>query len=138
MARVTQKQKALSWEVLNCSVPVNFFQQWSFGLQVHTLNYFVMSCPALRSFTCLRFGNKFSSKITKLACKQALLLKMARGRNIGAWLLVSFPAKKLLKQSTYLLLEAKKRYRSYFIRVKIYNHTQQNKFLTGVQDQTLS
>ena len=31
-------------------------------------NYFVMSCPVLRSFTFLSFGNKFSSKITKLAC----------------------------------------------------------------------
>ena len=67
-------------------------QQWPFGSHVHKLDYFVMSCPVLRSFTLLSFGNKFSSKITKLACKQALLLKMAHGRNIGAWLLVFFEA----------------------------------------------
>ena len=42
-------------------------QQWSFDSHVHTLNYFVMSCPVLRSFTFLSFGNKFSSKITKHA-----------------------------------------------------------------------
>ena len=41
----------------------------------HCRNFIVMSCPVLMSFTFLSFGNKFSSKITKLACKQALLLK---------------------------------------------------------------
>ena len=43
-------------------------QQWPFGSHIHTFNYFVMSSPVLRSFTFLSFGNKLSSKITKLAC----------------------------------------------------------------------
>ena len=74
--RVTQKQKALSWVVLNRSVPVNFFtcgviktiwgvtqtscHQRPFVSYVHVFNYFVMSCPILRSFTFLGFGDKFS------------------------------------------------------------------------------
>ena len=33
----------------------------------HTFNYFVMSCPILRSFSFLNFGNKFSLKITEHA-----------------------------------------------------------------------
>ena len=36
-----------------------------FGSHVHTFNYFVMSCPILKSFSFLSFGNKFSLKITK-------------------------------------------------------------------------
>ena len=40
-------------------------QQRLFGSHVHTFNYFVMSCPILRSFSLLTFGNKFSLKITK-------------------------------------------------------------------------
>ena len=31
-------------------------QQRLFGSHVHTFNYFVMSCPILRSFTFLSFG----------------------------------------------------------------------------------
>ena len=42
-------------------------QQRPFGSHVHTFNYFVMSCPILRSFRFLSFGNKFSLKITKHA-----------------------------------------------------------------------
>ena len=81
MVRVTQKQMALYWVVLNYSVPVDFFQvggggggviktilgvtetscqQRTFGSHVHTFNYFVMSCPILRSFSFLSLGNKFS------------------------------------------------------------------------------
>ena len=44
-------------------------QAASSGPLVHKLNYFVMSCPVLRAFTFLSFGNKFSSKITKLERK---------------------------------------------------------------------
>ena len=39
-------------------------QQRPFGSHVHTFNYFVISCPILRSFSFLSFGNKFSLKIT--------------------------------------------------------------------------
>ena len=42
-------------------------QQRPFGSQVHSFNYFVMSCPILRSFSFLSFGNNFSLKITKHA-----------------------------------------------------------------------
>ena len=42
-------------------------QQRPFGSHVHMFNYFVMSCPILRSFSFLNFGNKFSLKITKHA-----------------------------------------------------------------------
>ena len=42
-------------------------EQRPFGSDVHTFNYFVMSCPILRSFTFLSFSNKFSLKITKHA-----------------------------------------------------------------------
>ena len=38
-------------------------QQRHFGSHVHTFNYFVISCPILRSFSFLSFGNKFSLKI---------------------------------------------------------------------------
>ena len=38
-----------------------------FGSHVHIFNYFVISCPILRSFSFLGFGNKFSLKITKHA-----------------------------------------------------------------------
>ena len=74
--------------VLDCSVPVIFFgvdegggggvgggccrplegsprRYASNRPLAHTFNYFVMSCPVLRSFSFLRFGNKLSSKITK-------------------------------------------------------------------------
>ena len=37
-------------------------QQSPFGSHIHTFNYFVMSCPILRSFS-ISFGNKFSLKI---------------------------------------------------------------------------
>ena len=40
-------------------------QQRPFGSRVHTFNYFEMSCPILKSFSFLSFGNKFSLKITK-------------------------------------------------------------------------
>ena len=40
-------------------------EQRPFGSHVHMFNYFVMSCPILRSFSFLSFGNKFSLKITK-------------------------------------------------------------------------
>ena len=83
VVRVTQKQKALNWVVLNCRVPVNFFkwgviktmsrQQRPFGSHVYTFNYFLISCPILRSFSFLSFGNKFSLKITN-----TLLSKGAR------------------------------------------------------------
>ena len=50
----------------------------------------------------------------------------------------------LLKQTTYLLLEANKAFQFHcvrknkkFNRVKINYQRQQNKFLTGVQDETL-
>ena len=39
------------------------------GPLAHTFNYFVMSCPILRSFSLLSFCNKFSLKITKHALK---------------------------------------------------------------------
>ena len=39
-------------------------QQRSFGSHFHTFNYFVISCPILRIFSFLSFGNKFSLKIT--------------------------------------------------------------------------
>ena len=42
-------------------------QQRPFASHVHTFNYFVMSCPILRSFSLLSFGNKFSLEITKHA-----------------------------------------------------------------------
>ena len=42
-------------------------KQRPFGSHVHTFNYFVMSCPILKSFSFLSFGNKFSLKITKHA-----------------------------------------------------------------------
>ena len=45
-----------------CGVTHTPCQQWPFGSHFHTLNYFVMSCPVLRSLTFLSFGNKFSSK----------------------------------------------------------------------------
>ena len=48
-------------------------QQRPFGSQAHTLNYFVISCPILSSFSFLSFGNKFSLKITN-----TLLSKGAR------------------------------------------------------------
>ena len=48
-------------------------QQRSFGSHVHTFNYFVISCPILRSFSFLSFGKKFSLKITN-----TLLSKGAR------------------------------------------------------------
>ena len=48
-------------------------QQRPFGSHVHTFNYFVISCPLLRSFSFLSFGNKFSLKITNM-----LLSKGAR------------------------------------------------------------
>ena len=38
-------------------------QKRPFGSHVHTFNYFVISCPILRSFSFLSFGNKFSLKI---------------------------------------------------------------------------
>ena len=68
VVRVTQKQKALNWVVLNCRFPVNFFkwgviktlrvthmscEQRPFGSHIHTFNYFVISCPILRSFSFL-------------------------------------------------------------------------------------
>ena len=62
MVRVTQKQKALSWVVFNCSVPVNFFKWEALGSHFHTFNYFVMSCPILSSSSFLNSGNKFSLK----------------------------------------------------------------------------
>ena len=49
-------------------------QQRPFGSHVHTsFNCFVISCPILRSFSFLSFGNKFSLKITN-----TLLSKGAR------------------------------------------------------------
>ena len=51
-------------------------QQRPFGSHVHTINYFVISCPILRSFSFLSFGNKFSLKITN-----TLLSKGARARD---------------------------------------------------------
>ena len=39
-------------------------QQRPFGQHIHTFNYFVISCPILRSFSFLSFGNKFRLKIT--------------------------------------------------------------------------
>ena len=44
-----------------------------FGSHFHTFNYFVISCPILRYFSFLSFGNKFSLKITN-----TLLSKGAR------------------------------------------------------------
>ena len=49
-------------------------QQRPFGSLVHTFNYFVMSCPILRSFIFLTFGNKFSLKITKHALEKNSLV----------------------------------------------------------------
>ena len=49
-------------------------QQRPFGSHVHTFNYFVMSCPILRSFIFLTFGNKFSLKITKHALEKNSLV----------------------------------------------------------------
>ena len=40
-------------------------QQRPFGSHLHTFNDFVMSCPILRSFSFLSFGNKFSFKDKK-------------------------------------------------------------------------
>ena len=40
-------------------------QQRPFGSLVHTFDYFVMSCPILKSFSFLSFGNQLSLKITK-------------------------------------------------------------------------
>ena len=75
--------KALSWVVLNCSIPVNFFKGGGGGslrpfegsprrrtsrgplALDHTLNYFVTSCPILRSFSFLSSSNKFTSEKTK-------------------------------------------------------------------------
>ena len=48
-------------------------QQRPFAPHVHALNCFVISCPILRSFSFLSFGNKFSLKITN-----TLLSKGAR------------------------------------------------------------
>ena len=48
-------------------------QQRSFGSHVHTFNYFVISCPIMRSFSFLSFGKKFSLKRTN-----TLLSKGAR------------------------------------------------------------
>ena len=39
-------------------------QQRPCGSYVHTVNVFVISCPILRPFSFLSFGNKFSLKIT--------------------------------------------------------------------------
>ena len=39
-------------------------QQRPFGSHVHTFNYFLISCPILRSFGFLSFGSKFCLKIT--------------------------------------------------------------------------
>ena len=68
-----KKQKALNWEALNCSVPVNFFK-WGAIKTIRGITHMsrqqrrnVMSCPILRSFSFLSFGNKFSLKITKHA-----------------------------------------------------------------------
>ena len=46
-------------------------QQRPFGSHVHTFNYFVISCPILRSCSFLSFGNKFSLKINTLLSKGA-------------------------------------------------------------------
>ena len=88
----TRHPMSVNWVACGtcCSVPVNFFQV---GGHVDHLRGHPNVVPAvalwlthsyilLRSFTFLGFGNKFSSKITKLACKQALLLKMVRSPNI--------------------------------------------------------
>ena len=42
-------------------------QQRPFGSHVYIIDYFVISCPILTSFSFLSFGNKFSLKITKHA-----------------------------------------------------------------------
>ena len=47
--------------------------QRPFGSHIHTLNYFVISCLILRSFSFVSFSNKFSLKITN-----TLLSKGAR------------------------------------------------------------
>ena len=44
-------------------------KQRPFGAHVHTFNYFVMSCPILRSFSLLSFGNKFSLKIKETSSR---------------------------------------------------------------------
>ena len=96
---------------LKCSISVNFFQVGGHidHLRGHhdvvlavalwlTCSHVKLFCNVLSrltSFTFLSFGSKFSSKITKLACKQAFLLKMGRCLNIGASSLV-------LKASPYI------------------------------------
>ena len=42
-------------------------QRRPFGSHVRTINYFEMSCPIVRSFSFLSFGNKFGLKISKHA-----------------------------------------------------------------------
>ena len=96
--------------VLDCSVPVIFFE-WrrkggggggvgggccrplegsprryaSNGPLAHTFNYFVMSCPVLRSFSFLSFGNKFSSKITKHTLEWDSLVSSLNGLCHSKW-----------------------------------------------------
>ena len=48
-------------------------QQRPFGSHVHTFNYFVISCPILRSFSFLSLGNKFSLKITNTLLSKGAL-----------------------------------------------------------------
>ena len=47
-------------------------QQRPFGSHVHIFNYFVISCPILRSFSFLSFGNKFSLKITNTLLRKGV------------------------------------------------------------------
>ena len=86
--------------VLNCNVPVKFFQVGGHvnHLRGHpdvvpavalwlTRSHVELFCNVLSRFevfTFYSFGNKFSSKITKLVCKQAVLLENgARSKHRG-------------------------------------------------------
>ena len=71
VVRVTQRTAALQL-IFSSGVSLRPFEgsptcRASRGPLAHTFNYFVMSCPILRSFSLLSFRNKFSLKITKHA-----------------------------------------------------------------------
>ena len=71
VVRVTQRTAALQL-IFSSGASLRPFEgsptcRASRGPLAHTFNYFVMSCPILRSFSLLSFRNKFSLKITKHA-----------------------------------------------------------------------